>query len=81
LFLFTKTTKEIKTNLRFLNPRVVTGEMNSPTKVHAGRKWRPKWVPGVWGRVGNPARGYKYCGLALQVRGWATGRQPVTAKS
>jgi hypothetical protein len=32
------------------------------------------------GIVGNPAHGYKYCGLALQVGGWATGRQPVTAK-
>jgi hypothetical protein len=30
-------------------PRVVTGEKNSPTAAHAGRKRRPKWVPSAWG--------------------------------
>jgi hypothetical protein len=30
-------------------PRVVTGEKNSPTVVHACRKRRLKWVLGAWG--------------------------------
>jgi hypothetical protein len=32
-----------------LKPRVVTGEKNSPTAAHAGRKRRLKWVPGAEG--------------------------------
>jgi hypothetical protein len=37
------------TTLLLLIPRVVTGEKNSPTAAHAGRKRRPKWVPSAWG--------------------------------
>jgi hypothetical protein len=33
----------------FMVPRVVTGEKDSPTVVHACRKRRLKWVLGVWG--------------------------------
>jgi hypothetical protein len=55
-------------------PRVVTGEMNSPTAAHAGSKRRPKWVPSAWGIAGPPCHGgYKFGGLALQVGGWVTG--------
>jgi hypothetical protein len=31
------------------DPRVVTGEKNSPTVAHACRKRRLKWVLGAWG--------------------------------
>ena len=62
--------------MHMCTPRVVTGEKNSPTAAHAGRKRRPKWVlvPGV--TAGPPCRGgYKYG--ALQIGGWATDRRPV----
>jgi hypothetical protein len=57
---------------------------NSPTAVHVGRKRRVKWVPvAVGGGIaGPPYPGvYKYGGLALQIGGWATIRQPVTVRN
>ena len=64
--------------------RVVTGEKNSPTAAHSGRKRRPKWVPRTGG-VGDIAvlpcpKVNKYGWLAFQVVGWATSQQPVTVK-
>ena len=53
-------------------------DRRSPTAAHADRKRRPKWVLGVGGYT-CPG-GYKYGGLALQFRVWATGRQPVIVK-
>ena len=68
------------TRISFI-PRVVTGEKNSPTAAHVGRKRRQNGyrVPG--GIAGTPCPGgYKYGGLALQVGGWATGRQTVAVR-
>jgi len=49
-----------------INPIVVTGDKNNPTLAHAGRKRRPKWVPGAWGIAGPPCpKVYNYGGLAL----------------
>jgi hypothetical protein len=56
-------------------------EENSSTATHATCKRQPKWEPHAWG-YGWPTLpwGYKYGRLALEVGGWATGRQPVTIK-
>jgi hypothetical protein len=76
-----KCTQIISYTMGDRDSRVVTGEKNSPTAAHAGRKRRLRWLS-VPGGVAGPScpGGYKYGGLALQLGSWATGRQPVTAK-
>jgi len=60
---------------------VVTGEKDSPTAACAGRKRQLKWVPRAWGYSwATLPGGYKYGGLALQVAGTSSGRQPITVK-
>jgi hypothetical protein len=54
------------------------GEKNSTTASYAGRKRRPEGLLGARVIAGPYfPEGYKYGGLALQIGGWTTGRQPV----
>ena len=70
-----------KTSPMIYLPRVVTGEKNSPTAAHEDRKRQLKWVPSVWGYSwATLPQVYKCGGLALQVGGWARGRQAVTVQ-
>jgi len=57
-----------------INPSVVTGDKNNSTVAHAGRKRRPKWVPGAWGIAGPPCpEVYKYGWTGTA--GWGVGQQ------
>ena len=63
-------------------PRVATGEKISLTAAHSGRKSDQNGYPVPEGITGLLCtEDYKYCGLALQVGGWAARRQPVTVKT
>ena len=63
-------------------PRVVTGERIVPLQPMQVVKGDQNGYPVSGGTAGPPCPGgYKYVGLALQFGGWATGRQPFTAKN